>query len=227
MRVRIKLFARLREKAGLSRLELDINEGACVRDVLSELRQRFSGLADDRGPIIVSVNQHFAALDHPLQNGDELALFPPVSGGTDLFRIVRQPISVDEVVRALTQPDMGALAVFVGLVRASSGGRQVTALEYEAYEEMAVVKMQQVAEEAHARWPAIGQVAIFQRVGLLAVGDVAVVIGVTSPHRQDGCFEACRFAIDRLKQIVPIWKKEMGPEGDVWIEGDYMPGSAD
>lgn len=227
MRVHIKLFARLREQAGLSRCELDINNNGCVSDVLAALRQRFPPLAADHGPIIVAVNQQFATLDHPVRAGDEIALFPPVSGGTDLLRVVQEPINVDDVVRALRQPEMGALAIFVGLVRASAHGRQVIALEYETYEEMTLTKLQQLAQEARTRWPAIGQIAIVQRVGRLAVGETAVVIGVTSPHRQDGCFEACRFAIDRLKQIVPIWKKEISPDGDVWIEGNYLPGSGD
>lgn len=227
MRVHVKLFARLRERAGVSQCDVDITTGGRVSDVLAELRQCFPRLADDHGPIIVAVNQQFAALDHPLRDGDEIALFPPVSGGTDLVRIVQHPINVDEVVHALTQPEMGAMAIFVGLVRASSSGRRVVALEYETYEEMAIAKMEQLAQEARNRWPGVGQVAVVQRVGRLAVGEVAVVIGVTSPHRQDGCFEACRFAIDRLKQIVPIWKKEFGPNGDVWIDGDYIPGSGD
>jgi molybdopterin synthase catalytic subunit len=122
---------------------------------------------------------------------------------------------------------MGAVAVFVGVVRNSSEGKPVSALEYEAYEEMAIAKMRQIAEEARARWPQIGDVAIVQRVGHLEVGQLAVVIAVASPHRQEGCFEACRYAIDRLKQIVPIWKKEIGPLGEEWVEGEYLPDTND
>jgi molybdopterin synthase catalytic subunit len=92
---------------------------------------------------------------------------------------------------------------------------------------MAVAKMRQVADEARAQWPDIVDIAIVQRIGHLEVGEVAVVIGVSSGHRGEGCFEACRYAIDRLKQIVPIWKKEVGPGGETWVEGDYLPAMAD
>ena len=227
MRVTIKLFARLREIAGAGRLERELADGATVGDLLAALRAEFPRLADVTARTITSVNQEFAAPDRPLHDGDEVAIFPPVSGGadgsTDVLRITFDPVALDEVVRAVVQPHTGAVATFVGVVRAVSGGKEVAYLEYEAYQEMAVAKMRQIADEARARWPDIVDMAIVQRIGHLEVGDVAVVIAVSSGHRDQGCFEACRYAIDRLKQIVPIWKKEVGPGGEEWVEGDYLP----
>jgi molybdopterin converting factor subunit 1 len=227
MRVTIKLFARLREIAGAAKLERELVDGAAVGDLLAALRTEFPRLADVTARTITSVNQEFATLDRPLHDGDEVAIFPPVSGGADAdadaFRVTFDPITLDEVVRAVVQPRTGAVATFVGVVRAVSGGREVAFLEYEAYQEMAVAKMGQIADEVRARWPDIADIAIVQRIGRLEVGDVAVAIAVSSGHRDQGCFEACRYAIDRLKQIVPIWKKEVGPSGEEWVEGDYLP----
>ena len=223
MRVTIKLFARLREIAGAGRLERELGDGATVGDLLAALRAEFPRLADVTARIITSVNQEFATPDRPLHDGDEVAIFPPVSGGADVFRVTFDPVTLDDVARAVVQPRTGAVAVFAGVVRNVSDGKEVAYLEYEAYQEMAVAKMRQIADEARARWPDIVDIAIVQRIGRLEVGDVAVVIAVSSGHRDQGCFEACRYAIDRLKQIVPIWKKEVGPAGEEWVEGDYLP----
>jgi molybdopterin converting factor subunit 1 len=223
MRVTIKLFARLREIAGASRLERELADGASVGDLLAVLHAEFPRLADVTARIITSVNQEFATPDRLLRDGDEVAIFPPVSGGADVLRVTFDPVTLDEVVRAVVQPSTGAVATFVGVVRAVSGSKEVAYLEYEAYQEMAVAKMRQITDEVRARWPDIVDIAIVQRIGRLGVGDVAVAIAVSSGHRDQGCFEACRYAIDRLKQIVPIWKKEVGPGGEEWVEGDYLP----
>jgi molybdopterin converting factor subunit 1 len=227
MRITIKLFARLREIAGAGKLERELADGATVGDLLAALRAEFPRLAEVTARTITSVNQEFAPPDRPLRDGDEVAIFPPVSGGadgsTDVLHITFDPVSLDEVVRAVVRPNTGAVATFVGVVRAVSGGKEVAYLEYEAYQEMAVAKMRQIVDEARDRWPDIVDIAIVQRIGRLEVGDVAVAIAVSSGHRDQGCFEACRYAIDRLKQIVPIWKKEVGPGGEEWVEGDYLP----
>jgi molybdopterin converting factor subunit 1 len=225
MKITIKLFARLREIAGAGKLERELADGASVGDLLAALRAEFPRLAEVTARTITSVNQEFAPPDRPLHDGDEVAIFPPVSGGADadVLRITFDPVTLDEVVRAVVQPRIGAVATFVGVVRAMSGGKEVAYLEYEAYQEMAVAKMRQIAGEARDRWPDIVDIAIVQRIGRLEVGDVAVAIAVSSGHRDQGCFEACRYAIDRLKQIVPIWKKEVGPTGEEWVEGDYLP----
>ena len=223
MNVTVKLFARLREVAGAGRLERVLDEGATLGDMLGQLRTEFPALQVAASRTIVALNREFAAPDRVLHDGDEVALFPPVSGGTDRFGVTRESLSADEVIRAVVRPHTGAVASFVGTVRCVSEGRVVAHLEYEAYEEMAVGRMQQAAAEMRARWPRLAQVAIVQRIGRLEVGEIAVVIAVSSGHRDDGCFEACRYAIDRLKEIVPIWKKEVGPDGAAWIEGEHMP----
>jgi MoaD family protein len=227
MKVTVKLFARFREVVGDGKLERELPKGATVEDCLSNLHVEFPRLAELTQRTIISVNQEFAALDTPLHDGDEIAIFPPVSGGAESFRVTFDPISVDQVARSVIQPHTGAVATFAGVVRNVSEGKPVAYLEYEAYQEMAIAKMKQVAHEARQQWPQIVDIAIVQRIGHLDVGETAVAIAVSSGHRDEGCFEACRYAIDRLKQIVPIWKKEIGPSGEVWIEGDHLPTTDD
>jgi molybdopterin converting factor subunit 1 len=227
MRVKVKLFARLREVVGTGNLERELGEGATVRDLLDDLQAEHPRLAELTLRSIISVNQEFAAPDGRLQDGDEVAIFPPVSGGADAFRVTFDPLSIDEVAHMVLRPHTGAVTTFAGVVRNVSAGKEVAYLEYEAYQEMALAKMRQVALEARSRWPQIVDIAITQRIGHLEVGQVAVVIAVSAGHRDEGCFEACRYAIDRLKQIVPIWKKEVGPSGEEWVEGDYLPSEKD
>jgi molybdopterin synthase catalytic subunit len=227
MKVTVKLFARLREIVGERTLEQELGEGATVEDLLRALQAEYPGLAQVTARTIVSVNEEFAAPDTLLQDGDDVAIFPPVSGGEDAFRVTIEPISIEEVAKAVVFPHTGAVVSFAGVVRNVSEGKEVAYLEYEAYEEMALAKLRQVADEARARWPQIVDMAIAQRIGHLEVGEVAVVIAVSSGHRDQGCFEACHYAIDRLKQIVPIWKREVGPTGEEWVEGDYLPTASD
>ena len=225
--VRVKLFARLREVVGARELVRELHEGSTVEDLLNSLYAEYPGLADLTARTVIAVNQEFATPDSRLSDGDEIAIFPPVSGGVDSFRVTFDPVTLDEAVEMVVRPHTGAVATFAGVVRNVSGGKEVAHLEYEAYEKMAVAKMQRVADEARTRWPDIVGFAIIQRIGHLEVGEVAVVIAVSSGHRDQGCFEACRYAIDRLKQVVPIWKKEVGPTGQEWVEGDYLPTAAD
>jgi molybdopterin synthase catalytic subunit len=231
MNVKIKLFARMRELAGTSSLERTVSPDATVKDLLQALQDEFPNLAEVAPRTVVAVNQEFVEPETRLAEGDEVAFFPPVSGGAgsdpDKFRITFDPISLDEVAAKVVKPETGAVAVFGGMVRNVSAGKAVDYLEYEAYEQMAVAKLKQVADEAFQQWPKIVDIAIVQRIGHLEVGENAVVVAVSSPHRNDGCFEACAYAINRLKQIVPIWKKEVSPDGQEWIEGDYLPSATD
>lgn len=150
-----------------------------------------------------------------MAEGDEVALIPPVSGGLDLFEVTESPLSLDVMARAVGQNTSGAIASFLGVVREFSRGRRVDHLEYDAYPEMAVAKMRQIGDEIHARWP-VDRVAIVHRVGRLTVGEASVAIAVASPHRQEA-LQACAYAIKRLKEIVPIWKKEVWADGSEWI----------
>jgi molybdopterin synthase catalytic subunit len=231
VKVTIKLFARLRELAGAGTLEREVADQATISDLLQNLQAEFPRLVEASSRTIISVNKEFASPETRLSDGDEVAFFPPVSGGVghsdDHFAVTFEPISLDAVAAKVIKPETGAVAVFGGTVRNESGGKTVAHLEYEAYTEMALAKLRQVAQEARRQWPKIVDVAIVQRIGQLEVGEQAVIVAVSSPHRYDGCFEACAFAINRLKEIVPIWKKEVGPDGTEWIEGDYLPSTAD
>lgn len=226
MQITIKLFARFKDIAGTSKLTEELSEDTTVEQVVALLRQRFATMPLVAERTLLSVNQEFATADTVLKDGDEVAIFPPVSGGSgsrDKFAVTYDPISIDEIARLVTCPHTGAVATFAGVIRNISGGKDVTRLEYEAYYEMAVAKMKEVAAEAQAKWPEIVDVAIVQRIGSLDVGETAIVIAVSSGHRNQGCFEACQYSINRLKEIVPVWKKEFGPDGEEWIEGDHNP----
>lgn len=233
MKVTVKLFARLRELAGTHTLERHVAENTTITELIQNLQTEFPKLTEVIPRTIISVNREFANPQTRLMEGDEVAIFPPVSGGSganadaDKFAITFDPISLDEMTTKVLKPETGAVAVFAGVVRNVSAGKAVEHLEYEAYEEMAVAKLRQVAAEARQQWPDIVDIAIVQRIGHLEVGDNAVIVAVSSPHRGDGCFEACQYAINRLKQIVPIWKKEVSPDGSEWVEGDYLPSTHD
>ncbi len=231
MKITVKLFARMRELVGTNSLERDLAEGANIGTLIESLQADYPQLADVAARTITAVNQDFADVDTLLTEGDEVAFFPPVSGGSGAddgkFSITLDPISLDNIAAKVVKPKTGAVAVFGGVVRNISAGKDVEHLQYEAYEAMAVAKLKQVADEAYEQWPKIVDIAIVQRIGQLEVGENAVIVAVSSPHRGDGCFEACAYAINRLKEIVPIWKKEIGPDGKEWIEGDYLPSTAD
>jgi len=225
MKITIKLFARFKEIAGTGKLTEEVADNITVAQLIEILKGKFTRMPLAVERTILSVNQEFATPDTVLRDGDELAIFPPVSGGSDVgkFAVTYEPITIDEVAKMVTYPQTGAVAAFAGVVRNVSGGKHVTGLEYEAYQEMAIAKMKEVAAEARQKWPEIVDLAMVQRIGHLDVGETAIVIAVSSGHRNQGCFEACQYSINRLKQIVPVWKKEFGPEGEAWIEGDYNP----
>ena len=185
------------------------------------------------GNSLVSVNRDFAFDADLLPDGAEVAFFPPVSGGSSgptILKVTREELDLDDLVARITLPTTGAACVFSGMVRAITtreDPHQTSLLEYEAYEEMAEIKMAQVAEEIRARWPAVEGIAIVQRIGMLKAGTPTVLIACSAGHRDTGVFEAARYGIDRLKEIVPIWKKEIGPNGETWIEGHYHPKKGD
>ena len=233
MKVTIKFFARLRDLVGTKSLMRDVADNISIAELIDNLQAEFPQLAGLMPSTAIALNQEFADSQAQLHEGDEVALFPPVSGGADAgekpvkFAVTFDPITLDEIATQVVTPETGAVAVFAGVVRNVSGGKAVEHLEYEAYEEMAVSKLRQVADEACAQWPDIVDMAIVQRIGHLNIGEIAVVVAVSSSHRNDGCFEACAYAINRLKQIVPIWKKEVSPDGTDWVEGDYLPSTTD
>lgn len=208
MRVAVKLFAGLRERAGSGSREVELADGARVADVWAVL-----GLGDEPAGLLYAVNKDYADRDVALADGDEVALIPPVSGGD--FRLSAEPLSLDAAVDEVRSPDAGAIATFVGTTRAHSRGREVVHLEYEAYEGMAEQTMAALADELRARHSLIA-VAIHHRVGRVGIGETSVVIAVSAPHRADA-LAACRDAIDTLKVSVPLWKKEIYVGGEEWI----------
>jgi molybdopterin synthase catalytic subunit len=204
--ITVRLFAGLRERAGWSRRELD-GIGR-VGDVWPAL-----DLGDEPDGLLYAVNQEYADREHALADGDEVALIPPVSGGS--FLLSEEPLSVEAAVAEVQSDDAGAIATFVGTTRAHSRGREVVHLDYEAYEGMAEKTMSDLAETLKAKYALI-DVAIHHRVGRVGIGDTSVVIAVSAQHRQDA-LKACAEAIDTLKVNVPLWKKEVYVGGEEWI----------
>jgi MoaE-MoaD fusion protein len=237
MQIRVLLFATLKEKAGTNRLTLDFaEEQITLADVKAALSENFPAMAENVNIALAAVNEEYAFPTDVVQDGDEVAFFPPVSGGSDAdqpthCRLADAPIDHDALIQSITTPGTGAVVVFSGMVRGetrSDGGKLETEhLEYEAYEGMAVAKMHQVADEIRAQWPLVQGVAIVQRVGRLEVGQNTILIACSAGHRNDGCFEAAKYGIDRLKEIVPVWKKEVRLDGSAWVEGGYVPSPED
>ena len=208
MRVVVRLFAGLREQAGTGRRELELPDGASVAEVWAAL-----DLGDEPAGLLYAVNMQYAGRDLRLDEGDEVALIPPVSGGA--FRLIEGPIDLGAVVAEVADTRAGAIATFQGTVRLQSRGRDVIALEYEAYSEMAEKVMAEIAAEVKARYE-LCEVAITHRLGRLEIGEVSVAIAVSAPHRQDA-LAACKDVIDALKERVPLWKKELYEGGEEWI----------
>lgn len=237
--VGVRAFAALREALGFAETTVSVASGTDIAGLMTRLNELYprADLAAQRYG--VALNRSYAPLTAVLADGDEVALIPPVSGGAagegaagegatggdtaKLFEISDRPLSLDDVMRRVVAPDLGGVTVFAGTVRGVTrrvGDDEIATdyLEYEAYPEMAEEALARIAAEAQARWPSVGAVSIVHRVGRLAVGDLAVVIAVAASHRQD-TFDACHYTIDRVKQIAPIWKKEVGPDGSFWVEG--------
>ena len=206
MRVTVRLFAGLRELAGRSSLELE--DVATVADVWPRL-----GLGDEPGGLLYAVNREYVSTDTALADGDEVALIPPVSGGS--FRLVAEPLDVAAVLREVESPDAGAIASFVGTVRRRSRERDVLHLDYEAYEEMAEEMLARLGAELTERH-GLTTVAIHHRLGRVEIGEPSVVIAVSAPHR-GAALDACREAIETLKTSIPLWKKEVYAGGEEWI----------
>ena len=211
MRVAVRLFAGLRERAGTGRRELELAEGAGLSDVWAAL-----DLGEDEPPgLLYAVNREYARGERLLADGDEVALIPPVSGGSDTVRITAEPLSLDAVVRAVASDAAGAVATFTGTVRVHSRERTVRYLEYEAYEDMALELLAGLAAELRERHGLAG-IAIHHRTGRVEIGEASVVIAASAPHRAEA-FAACREAIETLKTSIPLWKKEVYEGGEEWI----------
>lgn len=224
MRVRVLFFGGLKELAGKSVEEVELREGARVADLLATYGSQLPQLGKWFASMAVAVNQQYARPETILKANDEVAFLPPVSGGSDdtpFVRIVREPIVPHDIIPLLERPQDGAIVIFDGMVRNHSRNRTTLYLEYDAYESMALTKLQELVAEAKQRFT-IRNVALVHRLGHLEVGESSVLIAVFSAHRADA-FDACRWIIDTLKRTVPIWKKEYFEDGAVWADGDPFP----
>jgi MoaE-MoaD fusion protein len=217
MRVKVLYFAVLRERRGASSEVLDLPAGGDVAMALATIAKRNPQVAPLLPRTQVALNQVVVVATTPLGEGDELALIPPVSGGSlSRIAVLDRPLSLDAVMDVVTGPDRGGLVTFTGLVRRQGKVPNVVRLEYEAYREMAERVLGEIADEIERESAGV-RVAIHHRVGSLEVGESAVMVAAAAPHRGPA-FEACRAAIDRLKSRAPIWKKEIGEAGAEWIE---------
>jgi molybdopterin synthase catalytic subunit len=227
--VTVLFFATFKELAGVRQAQAELAPGATVADVTRWVGERFPALQPHLSHAVTALNHEFAAPDAPILDGAELAFFPPVSGGSEfptLYKITEEALDLDDLVAQITLPSSGAACIFTGMVRGLTtrdGPHETSYLEYEAYVPMAEAKMRQVVDEIRQRWPSVQGIAVVQRIGKLFPGTPTVLIACSAAHRDTGVFEAARYGIDRLKEIVPVWKKEVGPQGQTWVEGEYTP----
>ena len=235
MRVRVLFFGVLKDLAGKSSDEIELREGASVRDVLAHYGSQIPGMRESLASLAVAVNQQYAGMETVLKGDDEVALLPPVSGGSGGAErdaasglpsggrawIVREPIDTSPIVAGIKRGEDGASVVFEGVVRNQTRGRKTLYLDYEAYEEMALRQMEELVGQAIKQFP-VRDVALVHRLGRLEIGETSVLIAVASAHRA-AAFDACRWLIDTLKRTVPIWKKEYFEDGAVWADGEAFP----
>jgi len=219
MKIQVLYFAVFRERLARDEEALELPPGARVADAIAALAERHAVIGALRGRFRVAVNQDFCDDDRALADGDELALIPPVAGGAGAdarhAKLLGEPLSLDRCIAAVSGPGMGGIVTFVGMVRRHSRGTLVDHLEYEAYGSMAVRELVRLCDEIEAQIAGT-RLAVEHRVGRLAIGEVAVAIAAAAPHRAEA-FTACRAMIDRLKDRVPIWKKEVGEDGAEWV----------
>jgi MoaE-MoaD fusion protein len=227
MVIRVLFFGVLKDLAGRAEDKLHLTDHSTLADLLKHCAAQTPALQQHFPVMAMSINQEFARASDPLHDGDEVALLPPVSGGSDdaartqHCAIVRDPIDTATVAGALKRPEDGAAAIFEGIVRNNTRGRQTLYLDYESYEAMALKKMEELALQALAEFK-IRDVALVHRLGRLEIGETSVLIVVASAHR-GAAFDACRWLIDTLKRTVPIWKKEYFIDGAVWADGEPFP----
>jgi threonine synthase len=208
-----------------------------VATLLAHLAGLFPSLQPSLPSVLVALNDQYAFPEDTIHEGDKIALFPPVSGGVgegnrpEYFAIAPFLPNLNTLITAISTPETGAICIFNGIVRGVTHSPtdqfQTDHLLYEAYQPMAEKMLRQIANEIRERFPKVQGIAIAQRIGKLQVGDTTVIVACSSGHRNDGCFEAAHYGINRLKEIVPVWKKEVGPEGSFWVEGHYHPTPAD
>jgi len=229
MRVRVLFFATLKDIAGVRQLQVDMPVGATIGDLLTQLEATYPRMKDYRPVVLTAVNEDYVDQRAQIRDGDEVAIFPPVSGGEvqsealiinrpgEIYQITRDPIDAQKVARQMLRGEDGAICIFEGVVRNNSKGKRTLYLVYEAYETMALKKLEEIGIFVRQAWEIDG-VALIHRLGHLDIGATSVAVIITSSHRRPA-FDACHYAIDKLKKVVPIWKKEFFEDGEVWVEG--------
>src|SRR5262245_20307179 len=229
MNVRLLFFASLKDIVGARELRFDLPADSTVSDLLSRLEASYPRLKDYRQVVLTAINEEYVGKTARIADGDEVAIFPPVSGGEietaagiisregEYYQITREPIDVQAVSRRMLRNADGAICVFEGVVRDHSKGKRTLYLEYEGYESMALKKLEEIGIFVRQAWD-IGTISIVHRLGHMKIGETSVAVIVTSSHRR-AAFDACHYAIDKLKKVVPIWKKEFFEDGEVWVEG--------
>lgn len=228
VRVRVLFFGAARDAAGRDEVELDVPAPATAASAFEHVLASYPALRRFGRSLLLAVNQEYALMDGDVNEGDELAVFPPVSGGSlaveeatgapDFFELTTVPLDVGEIARRVVPARCGATVTLDGYVREWTRGRRTLYLVYEAYAPMALAEMRRLGEQAHARFD-IAHIGIVHRTGHLEIGETSVVISVSAPHRR-AAFEACEWAILELKRTVPIWKKEFFEDGEIWVEGE-------
>jgi len=231
--VTILFFAYLREVVGMKVLKKNLPNRSDIKYLKNALLKDYPLLKDRLPNIIFTINRQFADDSTIIPPGAEIALFPPVSGGEKkptFIHISDSKIDINEIISKLTDLEIGGICIFLGVVRESDPEQvehETQSLEYQAYIPMAEEKMAQIVDEIRTKWVDIYGIAIVQKLGIFHPGEISTIVSCSSCHRDQGIFEACHYAIDRLKQIVPVWKKETGMDGIAWIEGEYFPGKGD
>jgi molybdopterin synthase catalytic subunit len=236
IRVRVLFFGAARDVAGHDEVDLTLPAHLDAASALAEVLSQYPGLRRFGRSLLFAVNQEYARGETEVSEGDELAIFPPVSGGAgdkeaetrgrldaskDFFELTTEPIDVGAVARKIVLPECGATVTLDGYVREWTRGRKTLYLIYEAYSPMALSEMRRLGREAHERFE-IAHIGIVHRTGRLEIGETSVVISSSAPHRR-AAFEACEWAIRELKRTVPIWKKEFYEDGSIWVEGEGAP----
>ncbi len=221
MKVRVLFFGQLKDLAGASDTTVELPAGSRLADLLAHCEARIPGLQRFTASMAMSINQEYASPEAELGADDEVALLPPVSGGAPRCALVRERIETTALVEEMKRGEDGAAVVFEGIVRNHTRGRRTLYLDYEAYEVMALKKMEELTDEALRLYP-VRDAAILHRLGRIEIGETSVLIVVASAHRA-AAFDACRWLIDTLKRTVPIWKKEYFEDGAVWADGEPFP----
>jgi molybdopterin synthase catalytic subunit len=220
MHITVRFFALHRDVVGAPQITREVPQGTTLGELWSQLCEEYPALAPATRSVMFAHNQEYADPDAVLHDGDEVAFIPPVSGGETVepFVVTDQPLDPQPLTVLVQTPQDGAIVVFSGVARDNFGGRPTAHLVYEAYPEMAVPVLRQLAAEAQERWP-IGRVAVHHRIGRLDIGETAVIVAVAAPHRQ-AAFEAAAHIMDRIKQVAPIWKREHWADGEAEWVGD-------